>query len=94
MGSARNEDLAEVRRLLEQMAGEGRVAELIALVLDLLVRVRADNDALRGRLHAALRSLYGRRSEKVSANQLVLLFSQIEEAVPPGAQAIVDELQA
>lgn len=94
MGSARNEDLAEVKRLLEQMAGEGRVSELIALVLDLITRVRADNDVLRVRLHAALRSLYGRRSEKVSADQLVLLFSELEELAPPGAQEIVDEVGA
>jgi transposase len=85
------DDIVAVRGKLEQLAEQGRTDELITMVLDLLVRVRDDNTALQVRLHNALRQLYGRRSEKVSAEQLSLLFEQLGDEAPEGAAQIAEE---
>ena len=81
-------DLADVRRLLVQLAAEGRVDELIELVVTLFAQMRDKNTALAARLGKALRQLYGRKSEKISSEQLALLFAKLGDEVPPGAAAI------
>ncbi len=68
-------DLGDVRRKLEQLAAEGRVSDLIDLVLELLVRMRDSNNALATRLRNALRELYGRKSQKVSSEQLAQMLA-------------------
>lgn len=78
-------DLEDVRRKLAQLAAEGRVPELIELVLQLLVQLRDTNNKLSVRLQSALRELYGRKSQKVSSEQLSLLFSELGADVPAGA---------
>jgi hypothetical protein len=60
------------------------VDELIELVLTLLVQMRDKNTGLAARLASALRQLYGRRSEKISSEQLSLLFATLGDEVPPG----------
>lgn len=80
-------DLADVRSKLEQLAAEGRTAELIELVVVLLVQMRDKNTALSTRLSNALRELYGRKSEKISTDQLLLLFAELGAEVPEGATA-------
>jgi transposase len=80
-------DLADVRRLLEQLAAEGRITDLIELMLVLFVQMRDKNTALSARLSSALRELYGRKSQKVSTAQLFLLFAELGAEVPPGALA-------
>jgi len=55
------DDIEDVRGKLQELAAEGRVDELIDLVVDLLVRVRKDNNNLAVQLKGALRQLYGRR---------------------------------
>ena len=87
------DDIVAVRNKLEQLAREQRFDEAIAMMLDLVVRVRDDNTALRVRLHDALRQLYGRRTEKVSADQLSLLFKLLNDDVPEGAAQIAAEAQ-
>ena len=87
------DDIVAVRGKLEELAAHGRTQELIELVLGLIVRVRDDNTALQVRLHNLLRQLYGRRSEKVDASQLLLLFGQLGQQVPESAAAIMDELR-
>jgi transposase len=84
-------DLEDVRRKLEELASEGRVADLIDLVITLLVEVRDTNTALSVRLHNALRALYGRKSQKISSDQLSLLFAALDTELPaalanPGEQ--------
>jgi len=79
------DDIEDVRSKLQELAAAGRVDELIELVLDLLLRVRKDNNALAVQLKGALRQLYGRRSEKVSGAQLSLLFNQLGTEVPDSA---------
>ena len=76
-------DLSDVRRKLEAMGAEGRVAELIDLVIGLLGDVRDTNTSLSVRLQNALHTLYGRTSEKISSNQLTLLLSVLGDEVPP-----------
>src|SRR5690606_37499119 len=81
------DDLEDVRQKLQELAREGRIDELIDLVVDLLARVRTDNNKLAGQLKTALRMLYGRRSEKVSGAQLSLMFEQLGADVPASAEA-------
>jgi transposase len=45
------DDLRDVRRKLEQLAAEGRVSDLIELVIELLARMRDTNRALPGRVY-------------------------------------------
>jgi len=78
-------DLEDVRRKLEQLATEGRVAELIELVVQLLVHLRDTNTKLTVRLQSALRELYGRKSQKVSSAQLLLLFGELGSQLPASA---------
>jgi transposase len=86
-------DLGDVRRKLEQLAAEGRVSDLIDLVVELLMRMRDSNNALATRLRNALRELYGRKSQKVSSEQLAKMLAElgieglkgIEPEVPPSS---------
>jgi transposase len=85
------DDIGDVRRKLQELVSEGRVDELIELVLELLAHVRDDNTQLKLQLQGALRQLYGRRSEKVSSAQLSLMFEELSGVVPQSAQ---DALQS
>jgi transposase len=78
-------DLGDVRRKLEELLGEGRGHELIEIVLALLADVRDTNTALTVRLRNALRALYGRQSQKVSDDQLSLLFAALGQEPPAEA---------
>jgi transposase len=80
-------DLADVRRTLEKLAVDGCVDDLIELVIALLVEMRDKNTALAARLGSALRQLYGRKSEKISSEQLVLLFAKLGNELSPDAAA-------
>lgn len=86
-----SDDLGAVRSRLVELAAEGRIDDLIELVIDLLARVRHDNSALTLRLRNALRIIYGRKSEKISAEQLSLMFDELKGAAPAIAKEIVDE---
>lgn len=76
------EDLADIRRKLEQLASDGRIDELIEMVLALLTRARETNTTLSVRLQNALRALYGRKSAKVGLEQLALMFAELGNDVP------------
>lgn len=89
--NASKDDLAPVRAKLESMAHEGRVEELVELVLGLLSRVRDENTALTARLQSALRMLYGRRTEKVSSAQLTLMLEALGDAAPDAARNAVPD---
>lgn len=78
-------DLVAVRAKLQSMAEDGRIDELIALVIDLLLRVKEENNALTQRLQKALRALYGRKSEKVSDEELKTMLAQIGKDAPAPA---------
>ncbi|HVR02119.1 MAG TPA: IS66 family transposase [Polyangia bacterium] len=79
-------DLSDVQRKLEQLVAEGRLAELLHVVIELLARMRDTNNALTTRLQNALRELYGRKSQKVSSEQLSEMLAKIAgEQAPQGA---------
>ena len=78
-------DLQDVRRKLEQLAAAGRIDDLIALVVDLLARMRESNNSLATRLANALRELYGRRSQKVDHEILSKLLDSLGDDAPASA---------
>lgn len=85
---ARQDDLEAVRQRLRDLAAEGRTDDLVDAAVDLLARVRQDNTELQARLFKALRQLYGRKSEKISPDQLQLFLGQIiDDEIPQGASA-------
>jgi transposase len=79
-----------VRAYVLQMLSQGRGAEAIEMLVDLLWRLREAHTSTVQRLEQALRQLYGRRSEKLSANtlQMLLSFLSAEEATPAVAEAV------
>lgn len=79
------DDLRDVRRKLEQLGAEGRVDELIEIVVDLLARMRDSHNALATRLANALRELYGRKSQKVSTEDVSALLAELGKSAPEGA---------
>jgi len=83
-------DLDDVRKKLIELASAGRIGDLIDLVVTLLADARQSNTAIQSRLQSALRALYGRKSEKLSQDQLSLLFAELGDAAPEGAKAIAD----
>jgi transposase len=83
-------DIEAVRSRLRKLASAGRFDEAIEVLLQMLVQVRDDNTALRVRLHNAIRQLYGRKSEKVEIDQLVLAFGELA-GVPETAKDIVEQ---
>jgi transposase len=79
------EDLSDVRRTLEQLVAEGRIATMIEIVIELLARMRDSNNALARRLRNALRELYGSKSQKVSTEEIASLLAQLGKDAPEGA---------
>ncbi len=72
-------DVEEVRRTFTTLAAEGRVDELIEHAIALFVFMRDINTAVTARLARTLRALFGRKSEKISSAQLLLLFTDLRE---------------
>jgi transposase len=87
-------ELDDVRRKLEELASDGRVAELIELVIALLAEVRDTNTALSVRLQNALRALYGRKSQQISTKQLSLLFAALGQELPAEAAKAAEDSAA
>jgi hypothetical protein len=99
-------DLDAVRALLVRLIAQGQGDEAVTLVIHLLSELRDENVTLQQRLREALRRLYGRSSEKLSAQDQALLArvlggaaappSDGPEAVPPkgakGARKPLPEL--
>lgn len=75
--SSRVPDLSEVRRLLTDRLASGQPEDALDFMLEMLSRLQSENSQLALRLDSALRQLYGRRSEKVSAGQLTLLLATL-----------------
>lgn len=70
-------DRMALRAELERMLEEGARDSLLDLVLNVVEQLAAENNKLAWRLHAALRQLYKKKSEKISPNQLALFLSQL-----------------
>jgi transposase len=83
-------DIEGVRAYVLQMLSQGRGAEAIEMLVDLLSRLREAHTSTVQRLQLALRQLYGRRSEKLPANtlQMLLSFLKDEAATPAAAEGV------
>ena len=73
-------DLAGFRAQLGQLLAAGDHAALVGAVLTLVAQMAQANHQLAGRLQAALRLLYRKKSERVSPAQLALFLAQLPRA--------------
>jgi transposase len=83
--AAKSVDIKEIVTHLRQLLTEGRTDEALEQVACLLTQMRDQNNALQIRLLKTLRLQFGRKSEKLSPDQLALVLEKFEEA-----QAIVE----
>lgn len=83
-------DLEALRTLLGSLIASGQSDEALDLVVSLLGQMRSHNDALQVRLRHALRQLYGRRSEKLNADQLELFARLLADAPAAAATPSTD----
>ena len=86
-----------MRHALEALAREGKVDEIIAMVIGLLADVSDQNTSLRLKLANALRQLYGRRSEKVDPAQLQLMLGELssdQQALAHAPAAPLDQVHS
>lgn len=79
-------DVDAIRIQLMSMLGDGRGENAIEMLLELLVQLRDAHTATSVRLQDALRKLYGRSSEKVSASQLQLVLSALVHGATDSAE--------
>ena len=75
-------DMEGVRAYVLRMLKQGQGAEAIEMLVDLLTRLQEAHSSTTQRLKAALRQLYGRRSEKLQASQLQMLLSFLSSEAP------------
>jgi transposase len=79
-------DIEGVRAYVLGMLAQGRGAEALEMLVDLLARLHEAHTSTTHRLREALRQLYGRRSEKTPASQLQMLLAFLaSEACAPAA---------
>lgn len=78
-------DLKEVRRRLEQLVEESRFTELIELVVLLLAKTRESHNKLAARLADALRELYGRKSQRITKEDLTKFLGDLGKDAPESA---------
>ncbi len=76
-------DLDAVRELLVRLIAQGQGDEAVTLVIKLLSELRDENVTLQQRLREALRRLYGRSSEKLTAQDQALLDRVLGGAAKP-----------
>lgn len=75
--SEQHSGLDDVRVALQAMYDAGEGDRLIETVLSLLAKVNADNEHKAIRIRQLLKQLYGRKSEKLSRNQLRLALEEL-----------------
>lgn len=80
-------DIDAVAALLTRMIAEGQGEAAVAIVVRLLTSLRAEVDALQHKLQAALRMLYGRRSEKLTEAERAELAALLGDAAKPDGAA-------
>jgi len=73
-------DIDAVGALLTRMIAEGQSEAAVSLVVELLSALRDEVDTLGHKLQAALRLLYGRKSEKLSAQDRAELAALLDAA--------------
>lgn len=80
---ALNGQIEDLRRTAAQLIEDGHSERALALLLELLTRLAADNERLQLRLGALLRDKFGRKTEKISPAQLKLFLDQLPDPIPP-----------
>lgn len=70
-------DLPALRAQLEALAAAGEHGQVIATLFEVLERVMRDHGDLAARYTSMLRQMYRGKSERISADQLALFFSQL-----------------
>ena len=81
--SPKSVDVEGILAHLRQLLTEGRIEDALKQVALLLTQMRDQNNALQIRLWKALKQQFGRKSEKLSSEQLALFLEQLASA--PGA---------
>ena len=84
-------DIAAVRGKLSALAAAGQTDALLDAVISLILQLQQDNERLGERIHSLLRQIYGRKTEKVSSEQLSLLFDALDGSAPRSAQHIAEQ---
>lgn len=87
-------DIAAVREKLAALVASGQTDALLEVVISLILQLQQDNERLGERVHSLLRRIYGRKTEKVSAEQLSLLFEALDGTAPQGAEDIAKQANA
>jgi transposase len=72
--------LVEFRAQLAGLMAKGHSDDVVDAVMTLVERLTADNSQLAQRLHAALRMLYKKKSERISPDQLALFLALLPAA--------------
>lgn len=75
-------DVREIRSFLLKMVRDGAAEDAVDLVLDLVLRLRQDNNQKAIRIATLLRSKFGSTSEKISKEQLDLFLQSVRESEP------------
>ena len=78
-------EIDAVAEVLRRMIADGRGDDAVALVVTLLIQMRAEIDALQHKLQVTLRMLYGRKSEKLTEAERAELAGLLgDDAKPEG----------
>lgn len=95
--SPKSVDVEGILAHLRQLLTEGRIEDALKQVALLLTQMRDQNNALQIRLWKALKQQFGRKSEKLSSEQLALFLEQLASApgaTPAGADAAPAPVEA
>ena len=84
-------DQKALREKLMGLLESGQSDALLDAVVGLVSELQKDNQRLGDRVRELLRKLYGRKSEKVSAEQLSLFFAALDDQAPESAKAAIDK---
>lgn len=72
--------ISELKAFLLDLIRDGRGEDAVEMVLDLVLRLRDDNNAKALRIAKLLRERFGRKGERVTREQLDLFLRSVEEA--------------
>jgi len=78
------EEMREVRRIVQKMLDEGRSADAVETLLRLIEAIREENKRLSVQIALFAKQMYGRRSEKKDPNQLALFEEESSEGSEEG----------
>lgn len=86
-GATAKTDIESVASHLKQLLAEGRNDDVLEMVIGLLTQMRDQNNVLQLRLMKLLRQQFGRKSERISTEQLSLLLGELAEQATDASPA-------